>query len=171
MTPLLLLDSAEQALGFAALIIAVVSGMVAGVVAIRRQGRKLGDMYDAIMGKEEARDASGTVFRNAQPGLAAQVKDIRDEQLAAAAHVRAVADHAVRLGALEADAAATARTQAEHARILTEHARVLTDHAQQIETLAASTVERVITRAESVQHLAMLDRAQGQPPPDDDPKP
>lgn len=43
MTPILLLDTAEQALGFTALIIAVVSGMVAGVVALRGSGTWVGD--------------------------------------------------------------------------------------------------------------------------------
>ncbi len=162
MTPLLLLDSAEQALGFAALIIAVVSGMVAGVVALRRQGRMLSAMYDAVMGQEEAKDRSGTVFREAQPGLAAGLKAVDGK-------VDALVVLPRRVSALETDVAAVSRTQAEHARILTEHARVLTDHSSQIETLTAGAVERLVTRVESVQHLSMLDRAATSPT--DDPQP
>ena len=162
MTLLLLLDTADRAASVALAVGGVVA-LVAGLIAwMRRQGHMLGALSDAILGQEEVKDRSGAPIRDPQPGLAAQVKDIRDEQIAAAAHVRAIADHAVRIAATEGGLSDAVRT-------LTEHARILTDHAQQIETLAASTVERVITRAESVQHLAMLDRAT--PPPTDDPQP
>lgn len=143
MTPLLLLDSAEQALGFAALIIAVVSGMVAGVVALRRQGRMLSAMYEAVMGQEEAKDRSGTVFREAQPGLAAGLKAVDGK-------VDALLVLPQRVSVLETDVAAVSRTQADHARILTEHARVLTDHSSQLHRTRRQRLERLVTRAESM---------------------
>ena len=162
MTPLLLLDSADRAAGVVLAVGGAVA-LVAGLIAwMRRQGRMLGALSDAILGQEEVKDRSGAPIRDPQPGLAAQVKDIRDEQIAAAAHVRAIADHAVRISATEGGLSDAIRT-------LTEHARILTDHAQQIETLTAGAVERIVTRAESVQHLAMLDRAT--PPATDDPQP
>lgn len=152
-TPLLLLDTAEQALGFAALVLSVAGGAVGLVVAIRRQGRMLAAMYDAVMGQEEAKDRSGTIFRESQPGLAAMQRLMGSQVEGVDRKVDALVQLPQRVSALEA------RTE--------DHARILTDHAQQIETLAASTVERVITRAESVQHLSMLDRAQGKPATDD----
>lgn len=71
MTPLLLLDTAEQAFGFAAVVIAVIGGTTSFVVALRRQGKMLAAMYDAVMGQEEVRDRSGAAIRESQPGLAA----------------------------------------------------------------------------------------------------
>lgn len=154
MTPLLLLDTAEQAFGFAAVVIAVIGGTTSFVVALRRQGKMLAAMYDAVMGQEEVRDRSGAAIRESQPGLAAGMNLMGGKVESVDRKVDALVQLPQRVSTLEA------RTD--------DHARILTDHASQIATLTTGAVERVITRAESVQHLAMLDRAT--PPPTDDPQ-
>ena len=66
-----------------ALVAVAVVALVAGLIAwMRRQGHMLGALSDAILGQEEVKDRSGAPIRDPQPGLAAQVKDIRDEQIA-----------------------------------------------------------------------------------------
>ena len=150
MTPLLLPDTAEHALGFTALVLSVTGGAVGLVVAIRRQGRMLAAMYDAVMGQEEAKDRSGTIFRESQPGLAAMQRLMGSQVEGVDRKVDALVQLPQRVSALESR---------------------IDDHATRITTLETGAVERIVTRAESMQHLHTEERALDSQPPTDDPKP
>ena len=150
MTPLLLLDTAEQAFGFAAVVIAVIGGTTSFVVALRRQGKMLAAMYDAVMGQEEVRDRSGAAIRESQPGLAAMQRLMGSQVEGVDRKVDALVQLPQRVSALESR---------------------IDDHATRIITLETGAVERIVTRAESMQHLHTVERALDSQPPTDEKKP
>lgn len=120
----------------------VVTG-VGLIVGLRRQARTLAAMADALLGHEEARDRSGAIFQEAQPGLAARVTSM-DSKL----------DRLIELE-LDRRVATLEETQAS----LTGRISVLED----------ARVERVVTQAESAAHWRAVEavhKAETDPPPD-----
>lgn len=125
-----MLDSATRVLALVATIVAVIAGGTALWMALRRQARTIAAMADALLGHEEARDRSGAVFQEAQPGLAARMASV-DGKL----------DRILRL---ELDRRVVALEEGHAA--LTEGQAALTGRVKVLEDAA---VERVVTKAES----------------------
>lgn len=133
------LNSLSQSLDLI-LALAALAGVVVGIFgALRRQARQIGDMADALLGQQEVRDRSGAVVRDPQPGLAAQVKEMRDG-------LSVITQHELRISSLENTAV---------------------DHERRLVTQESASLERTVTRAEALQHLATVDAAlRATPDPD-----
>ena len=138
-----MLDSTAAVIGLVAVIVGVIAGGGALFATLRRQARTMAAMADALLGHEEARDRSGTVFQEAQPGLAARMKGM-DEKL----------DTIIKL---ELDSRVTTLEEAQ--ANLTGRVSVLED----------ARVERVVTQAESAAHWRAVEAAHKDAGPDQSP--
>lgn len=128
-----MLDSATSVIAFVGLAVGAAISLGALYATLRRQARTMAAMADALLGHEEARDRSGTVFQEAQPGLAARMKGM-DEKL----------DTIIKL---ELDSRVS--TLEEGQANLVGRVSVLED----------ARVERVVTQAESAAHWRAVEAA------------